>query len=348
MLTDKDGNVVWQNDFTPFGEETGESGYLERTGMYTSKKIDPDTGLYYFNARWYDASLGKFITEDPIKDGVNWYVYCANNPLRYIDPTGLNFQTYQEIALQAPIIIQAGFDLTKDAFNDPVAVTATTTVAAKVAQKTSFLSKISKILKSGSVLLAAEILKSPYTPLVPLSDGKFVSSNDMPAGYEIVPIVNLPLFHINKIQFPDGSLNDPNDIVIDENGNPVLIGDPNAVSPLSTASQDDAFNDALKDALIVPGTEPYRIDTWVPLTERNRTTPVLDDDGNILYTENSYYINEDGKKIVIQHHPDGHPNYNTTTPHYNIRDVDKEGKPIRNSKPEGSKEHYNYKKEENL
>ncbi|MCP4124470.1 MAG: hypothetical protein GY751_22225, partial [Bacteroidetes bacterium] len=73
MLTDIDGNVVWQNDFTPFGEETGESGYLKRTGMYTSKKIDPDTGLYYFNARWYDASLGKFITEDPVKDGVNWY-----------------------------------------------------------------------------------------------------------------------------------------------------------------------------------------------------------------------------------------------------------------------------------
>ncbi|MCP4147566.1 MAG: RHS repeat-associated core domain-containing protein, partial [bacterium] len=57
--------------------------------MYTSKKIDPDTGLYYFNARWYDASLGKFITEDPIKDGVNWYVYCSNNPLNRTDPTGL-------------------------------------------------------------------------------------------------------------------------------------------------------------------------------------------------------------------------------------------------------------------
>ncbi len=33
--------------------------------------------------------MGKFITEDPIKDGVNWYVYCANNPLNRTDPTGL-------------------------------------------------------------------------------------------------------------------------------------------------------------------------------------------------------------------------------------------------------------------
>ena len=43
-------------------------------GCYTGKKIDRDTGLYYFNARWYDPQLGRFITEDPIKDGVNWIV----------------------------------------------------------------------------------------------------------------------------------------------------------------------------------------------------------------------------------------------------------------------------------
>jgi hypothetical protein len=45
--------------------------------------------LYYFNARWYDPTLGRFITEDPVKDGINWHVYVANNPLRYTDPTGL-------------------------------------------------------------------------------------------------------------------------------------------------------------------------------------------------------------------------------------------------------------------
>jgi hypothetical protein len=45
--------------------------------------------LYYFNARWYDPTLGRFITEDPIKDGVNWFAYVSNNPLNRIDPTGL-------------------------------------------------------------------------------------------------------------------------------------------------------------------------------------------------------------------------------------------------------------------
>lgn len=51
--------------------------------------VNKSEGLYYFNARWYSAELGRFITEDPIKDGINWYTYVSNNPLIYIDPTGL-------------------------------------------------------------------------------------------------------------------------------------------------------------------------------------------------------------------------------------------------------------------
>ena len=47
------------------------------------------SGLYYFNARWYDADLGRFTTEDPARDGVNWYIYVSNNPLRFVDPSGL-------------------------------------------------------------------------------------------------------------------------------------------------------------------------------------------------------------------------------------------------------------------
>ncbi|MBN1409994.1 MAG: RHS repeat-associated core domain-containing protein, partial [Spirochaetales bacterium] len=45
--------------------------------------------LYYFNARLYDATTGRFISLDPVQDGTNWYVYCSNNPLSFKDPTGL-------------------------------------------------------------------------------------------------------------------------------------------------------------------------------------------------------------------------------------------------------------------
>ena len=39
--------------------------------------------------RYYDPSIGRFVSEDPIRWGVNWYVYASSNPIRYIDPTGL-------------------------------------------------------------------------------------------------------------------------------------------------------------------------------------------------------------------------------------------------------------------
>ena len=58
---------------------------------YTGKDLDEDTGLYYYNARWYDASTGRFISEDPARDGSNWFIYCSNNPIKYIDPTGMIF-----------------------------------------------------------------------------------------------------------------------------------------------------------------------------------------------------------------------------------------------------------------
>ena len=48
-------------------------------------------GDYYYNARWYDAGTGRFISEDPAMDGQNWYIYTSNNPIKYIDPTGMIF-----------------------------------------------------------------------------------------------------------------------------------------------------------------------------------------------------------------------------------------------------------------
>ena len=47
--------------------------------------------MYYFNARWYDSEIGRFISEDPVADpnNPNLYVYGRNNPLRFFDPSGL-------------------------------------------------------------------------------------------------------------------------------------------------------------------------------------------------------------------------------------------------------------------
>jgi hypothetical protein len=52
--------------------------------------------LNYALARWQDPQTGRFTSLDPARDGVNWYVYCGNNPITYIDPTGLDANSYGE------------------------------------------------------------------------------------------------------------------------------------------------------------------------------------------------------------------------------------------------------------
>jgi RHS repeat-associated protein len=59
--------------------------------VYTGREFDSDTGLYYYRARWYDAKVGRFISEDPIGfgGGVNQFRYVGNNPQNATDPSGL-------------------------------------------------------------------------------------------------------------------------------------------------------------------------------------------------------------------------------------------------------------------
>ena len=56
---------------------------------YCGEYTDTESGLIYLRNRYYDPSIGRFITEDPIRDGSNWYIYCDNNPVMYVDPLGL-------------------------------------------------------------------------------------------------------------------------------------------------------------------------------------------------------------------------------------------------------------------
>jgi RHS repeat-associated protein len=56
---------------------------------YCGEYYDDETDLIYLRNRYYDNQTGRFITEDPIKDSLNWYSYCGNNPIMFIDPWGL-------------------------------------------------------------------------------------------------------------------------------------------------------------------------------------------------------------------------------------------------------------------
>jgi RHS repeat-associated protein len=78
------GTVVETFKYTDFGELSEGS---TANALFTGKQYD-STGLIYFNARYYDLYLGRFISEDPSKIGTDWYNYCNNNPINNVDPDG--------------------------------------------------------------------------------------------------------------------------------------------------------------------------------------------------------------------------------------------------------------------
>ena len=73
--------------YDAFGNQTEASG--TDPFRYSGEYYDAESGFIYLRNRYYDPSIGRFITEDPARDGLNWYAYCENNPVTYTDPTGM-------------------------------------------------------------------------------------------------------------------------------------------------------------------------------------------------------------------------------------------------------------------
>lgn len=101
MATDASGNVVWKENYYPYGErlknqEGQQVASINNKLWFTGKPHDEDTGLSYFGARYYNPMLGRFMGVDPVDfnpDNIhsfNRYAYANNNPFKFIDPDGKN------------------------------------------------------------------------------------------------------------------------------------------------------------------------------------------------------------------------------------------------------------------
>ena len=97
-LSNSSGNVVEEYEYDVYGlvsvQSLGQTWDRSQYGnpyLFTGRRWDGDTGLYYYRARMYSPALGRFLQPDPIgyADGMNLYAYVGNNLLNFIDPWGL-------------------------------------------------------------------------------------------------------------------------------------------------------------------------------------------------------------------------------------------------------------------
>jgi RHS repeat-associated protein len=108
IINGSSGLLLWRDRYLPFGDVRDtyrrDAGFsLQTQYRFTGQRLEQrlgtpegglDRGLYFYGARWYDSSLGRFIQADTIvpqpgnPQALNRYAYVLNNPLRFNDPSG--------------------------------------------------------------------------------------------------------------------------------------------------------------------------------------------------------------------------------------------------------------------
>ena len=90
-------------EYTPWGEIRNETETVDNPIKYAGEYYDDELDMIYLRARYYNPQIGRFTSLD-IEEGkisnpldMNRYVYCRNNPIKYIDPSGEAAETFLDV-----------------------------------------------------------------------------------------------------------------------------------------------------------------------------------------------------------------------------------------------------------
>ena len=100
LVTDRYSYDAWGNLVTKSGSTGHPFLYVGKYGYYahyqdeavlpytTASLSDKKPSFLQTGVRQYFPKIGRYLQEDPIRDGLNWFLYCNNNPVNYVDYTG--------------------------------------------------------------------------------------------------------------------------------------------------------------------------------------------------------------------------------------------------------------------
>lgn len=94
LLVSNSLSQVRATRYMPFGGTYQSSGTVDSSFKFTGQRLDADSDLYYYGARYYDPILGRFLTPDTMvqnlydPQSLNRYAYVRNNPVNMVDPDG--------------------------------------------------------------------------------------------------------------------------------------------------------------------------------------------------------------------------------------------------------------------
>jgi RHS repeat-associated protein len=96
MMVDESANVLEGYHYNPLGAISFSVDMSENTHLFMGKEIDEESGLSFFGARYYNPEIGRWISRDDLAgetfepQTLNRYAYVNNNPLKYLDLSGLS------------------------------------------------------------------------------------------------------------------------------------------------------------------------------------------------------------------------------------------------------------------